>query len=81
MQKTVKRLGVWAVIVAAILMIPFLAGFPWTQGDYVFAGIVLFGAATVYEMATKSRSDKMHRIAVGAAVAMAVFLIWGWAVA
>jgi hypothetical protein len=79
-NNVVQRLGIWAVIVGAILLIPLLGKAPWTMGDFIFAGVVLFGAATIYEVMTK-KMDRAHRIAVGFAVAMVVFLIWGWAVA
>lgn len=81
MQKTTKRLSVWALVVAAILMIPLLAKAPWTVGDFVFAGVVLFGAAALYELVTKNLSSKNHRIAVGLGVLAVVVLIWAWAVA
>lgn len=78
---TVRRLTVWAAVVAAVLMIPFVTKAPWTGSDYVFAGIVLYGCAAAYELATKNMSNRMHRVAVGVAVAMVVLLIWAWAVA
>lgn len=82
MQKNVaKRLSVWAGIVAAILAIPFFTKAPWTAGDYIFAGVVLFGSATVYEVTTRNIEDSRHRFAVGAAVAFVLMAIWAWAVA
>ena len=79
-KNIVKRLGVWAGIVAAILMIPLLTNAPWTTGDFVFAGVVLFGAASAYEFATRNVADKHRRMAVAAAVLFVVMLIWAWAV-
>lgn len=76
-----KRLSMWAVVVAAILAIPLLAKFPWTLGDFIFAGAILFGAASAYEITTGNMTNKMHRVAVGAAAAFIVLLIWAWAVA
>jgi Kef-type K+ transport system membrane component KefB len=80
LTKTLKRVSVWALVVAAVLMIPYLGKFPWTTGDFVFAGAVLFSAATTYEVITSQLKNRNHRIAVGLAVAMVVILIWGWAV-
>jgi predicted PurR-regulated permease PerM len=77
----VKRLGYWALIVIAILLIPYVGGFPWTLSDFIFAGIVLYGCAAVYELLTKQMANKTHRIAVGAVVVLLLLLIWGWAVA
>ncbi len=82
MQKNVKkRLSVWAIVVAGVLMIPFLGKLPWTRGDFVFAGVVLFGLATIYEVSTKNMNNKMHRIAVGVAVAALLILVQAWAAA
>ena len=73
-----RRLSVWAIVVAALLMIPLLANAPWTRGDFVFGAIALFGAATVYELVTPHMSDKRHRIAVGVAVLVAIALGIAW---
>ena len=82
MQKDIqKRLSVWAALVAAVLMIPLVGRFPWTIGDYVFACVVLFGAATAYELTTKNMANRNHRLLVGAAAVVMVMLIWVWAVA
>lgn len=81
MKNTAKRLSTWAAIVAAILAIPLLARAPWTGSDFVFAGVVLFGSATVYEFATRNTRSTTRRLAVGAAVLAIVVLIWAWAVA
>ena len=80
MPSTTKRLSVWAAVAAGILTIPLLTNAPWTGSDFVFAGVVLFGAAAVYELATRTVTDKNRRIAIGVAVLFVLFLIWGWAV-
>lgn len=80
-RNVIKRLGVWAVVVAAVLMIPLLTNAPWTGSDFVFAGIVLSACATVYELATKNMSDFKQRAAVAAAVLFFIFLVMGWAAA
>lgn len=76
MQSTIKRLAVWAVIVAVVLMMPYLAKWPWTPSDFVFGAVVLFGSATVYELATRNMSNKNHRIAIGIAVCLVLAVIW-----
>ncbi len=76
MQNITKRLSVWAVIVAAVLTIPLLAKAPWTGSDFVFGAVLLFGSATVYELATRTMSNKNQRIAVGVAVFMVLAIIW-----
>lgn len=75
-----KRLSIWAAIVAAILMIPFVTKAPWTGSDYVFAGTVLFGAASIYEFTTRKMTNPNHRIIVGITVITVLIFIWGLAV-
>ena len=65
----------------AVQMIPFLAKAPWTFGDYVFATVVLFGSATVYELTTRNMKNKQNRLIVGIAVITVVIFIWGLAIA
>jgi hypothetical protein len=74
-----KRLGVWALVIAAVLMIPLATNAPWTGSDFVFGAVVLFILATVYELVTRNMSDYKHRAAVGAAVLLVIALIIGWA--
>jgi len=81
LKKISKRLGVWALIVTALLLIPFLGRFPWTMSDFVFAGVVLFGCAASYELITGNMKNKRQRIAVAVAVLTILLLIWAWAVA
>ena len=82
MQRNIaKRLGVWAVVIAAVLMIPLLGNAPWTAFDFVFGGIVLSASALVYELATRNMGNKKHRIAVGVAVLAAIALVMVWAAA
>lgn len=76
-----KRLSMWAVVVAAILMIPLVAKFPWTIFDFILAGIVLFGSATTYELATRKMTNKTHRIIVAIAVFAFLVLVQAWAAA
>lgn len=76
-----KRLSIWALVVAGILMIPLLANAPWTVFDFVFAGVILFGAATIFELATKNMKDSTHKIVIGILVAGTVICIWAMAVA
>jgi hypothetical protein len=74
-----KRLGIWALVVAGILMIPFVAKFPWTGRDFTFAGIVLFVCAAVYEFTTKNMKNKIYRAAVAIAILAFIVLVIAWA--
>lgn len=77
MQRNIaKRLSVWAVLVAAMLMIPLLTRAPWTGSDYVFGAVLLFGAASVYEMATRKIDDPSRRLKVGAVVFVVLAFVW-----
>jgi hypothetical protein len=74
-----KRLGVSAVIVALVLMIPFVTNAPWTGSDYLFAGIVLSLCALVYVFATKNMPSRRSKALVAAAILLFIFLVIGWA--
>ena len=82
MQTITKRLSVWAIIVALILLLPFVAmqfidEVVWTRSDFVIAGVLLFGSALVYELATRKMSNAKNRVAVG--IVVAAVLLWLWA--
>lgn len=76
MQKITKRLIMWAILVAAVLMIPLLGKFPWSGGDYIFAAVALFGSATIYELVSRKGGNTAYRVAVGIAVVTSLLLVW-----
>ena len=76
MQNITRRLSVWAIVVAAVLMIPLLAKWPWTGSDFVFGAVVLFGSATVFELVARKGSTVAYRAAVGIACAAGLLLVW-----
>ena len=81
MQNMTRRLSVWAIIVAIILMIPLVAmqftdEVNWTLLDFVTAGSLLFGSALVYELATRKMINTKYRLAVGVAVTAALLYLW-----
>lgn len=78
-NKIIKKLSIWAVIIFGILMIPFTTQMPWTKGDYLFAGSVLFILATVYELTTKNMKKLSNRLIVGVILIIVIFMIIGWA--
>lgn len=71
---------IWAVVVAAVLMIPVVTHAPWTGSDFVFAGVILFGATTSYEVIAHKMRTPGGRRMVGAVIAFMVLAIWAWAV-
>ena len=76
MHRTIKRLSIWALVVALILLIPVVGQWPWTLSDYVFAGILLFGVGVAYEFITRRATTTQYRIAVGLGVVTTLLLIW-----
>lgn len=71
-----KRLSVWAILIAAVLMIPLVTSAPWTGSDYVFGAVVLFGFATMYESITRHMSNPKHRTIAGFVVAGVLCVVW-----
>ncbi|KND49912.1 MAG: hypothetical protein AB197_00170 [Parcubacteria bacterium C7867-002] len=86
MKNTSHRLAVWAGVVGVILLIPLFftirdggvegVGWNWTLFDFVWMGILLFGAALVYELVIKKMGSGMYRAAGALAVATSVLLVW-----
>lgn len=74
-----KRLIIWAAIVSGILMIPLIAQFPWTLGDYVFATTVLSILALTYEAVTKNMTKFSHKLIAGVILLGVIIFIIGWA--
>lgn len=69
------RIGAWAAA-ALLLLLPLVTGAPWSLGDYVFAGILLFGSLGAYEVAVRLTGNTAYRAGVGVAIAAAFLLIW-----
>lgn len=78
-KKLTQRLGIWAIIVAGILMIPYITNAPWTTYDFVFAGIVLYILAIFFELITINMKSSRSRFFVGTVILMLIVLILGWA--
>jgi hypothetical protein len=76
MQNTIKRLGVWAILIAVILVIPLLTKAPWTGSDFIFGAVILFGAAVVYELITRNMNNRRNRVIAGFAVFLVLSFVW-----
>lgn len=76
MQSITKRMSVWAIIVAGVLMIPLAGKAPWTAGDFVFGAVVLFGSALVYELVASKGGTLAYRGAVALACGTGLLLVW-----
>lgn len=69
------RIAAWVVAVL-ILLLPWVAGAPWSVGDFVFAGVLLFGSLGTYEIAARTTGNIAYRAGVGVAIAAAFLLVW-----
>jgi hypothetical protein len=59
-----------------LLMIPLLARFPWSLGDFIVMGALLFGTGLTYVLISRLSDSIAYRAAVGLAVAAGFLLIW-----
>lgn len=66
---------------ALLLLVPLVAmqftnEVAWTLSDFVVAGALLVGTSLAYVVSAKKVSTKRQRIFIGAALALALFLVW-----
>ena len=71
-----KRLFGIVLGVALLLLIPLVAGFPWTLGDFVVAGILLLSTGLVCELVMRTVKNKDYQIGLIAGALVVLFLIW-----
>lgn len=80
-----RRMSRWQIAtwIAAvlILLVPLVAmqftdEVNWSVGDFVFAGVLLFGALGAYELAARMTGNTTYRAAVGVALVAAFLLVW-----
>lgn len=70
-----------ALATALLLLIPLVAmqftrEVVWTLADFVFAGVVFFGAGLTYVLIARKWNNTAYRLAVGVAVAAGFLLVW-----
>lgn len=75
----IKRLAVGELVVAGILLIPFLTKAPWTGSDYLFAGVVLSICSLIYVFVTRNMKNNLHKLGVAAVILFFILLVIGWA--
>jgi hypothetical protein len=79
MQNTARRLLLWAVVVALLLMIPLVAMrltevVNWDLFDFVVIGGLLFGVGLAYELVARRSGNTVYRIAFGIGLVAALLL-------
>lgn len=70
-----------ALATAAILSVPLIAmqftsEVVWTLGDFIIAGVLLFGAGLTFELLTRKLQDKKHKVIIGLAVLGVLLYVW-----
>ncbi|MEP9404176.1 hypothetical protein [Sphingomonas sp. VNH70] len=60
----------------ALLLLPLVAGAPWTLSDYVFAAVLLGIAGGAIEVAVRMSASLSYRLGALVATAAAFLLVW-----
>jgi len=91
MKKIIKRLIIWAVVIAVILLLPFLSmlfdikfydpgsGFEemnWDLSDFVIIGVALFSVGLAYEFIARRSQKTVYRVAFALGLFGALLLFW-----
>lgn len=76
-----KRLIIWAIVVLLVLMIPLVAmqisdQWHWHLSDFIFMGVLLYGACLAYEFIARKMPTTSYRLGVGVAVLTGLALVW-----
>jgi hypothetical protein len=70
-----------ALATLVVLLVPMVAmqftdEVNWTISDFIVAGLLLFGTGLAYELSTRNVKNIWKRIAIGAALFLALIFIW-----
>ena len=69
------RLAGWGGA-AALLLVPLIAGAPWSIGDYVFAAAIFALVGGTFELAVRRSGNGWYRSGVAVGVGTAFLLVW-----
>jgi 4-amino-4-deoxy-L-arabinose transferase-like glycosyltransferase len=69
------RLIGWAIPVG-LLMVPWLAQWPWTTSDFILAGAMFGIVGGTFELAVRASGNLAYRGGVAVALATAFLLVW-----
>lgn len=81
-DSSVPRATAWvAALTATLLLVPLVAmqfsgEVNWAPGDFVAAGMLLFGAGMAYVLATRRSRTTRHKVVVGALVFAGLAVVW-----
>lgn len=81
MFKQNKRLTGIVIAIVILLLVPLVAmqftdEVDWSLGDFVGAGVLLFGTALTYEWIARRAGNTAYRVAVGVALGASLILVW-----
>lgn len=76
-----KNIVFIALGTACVLLLPWLAmqfndSVAWSLFDFVVVGVLLFGTGVAFELVYRRAGTLEYRVAAGAALAGALFLVW-----
>lgn len=71
-----RKLLIIPAAVAALLLIPFVAGFPWTMLDYIVMGILLSVTGLFIGLVWTRVKIIKYRILLFGVVLLVFFLVW-----
>jgi hypothetical protein len=74
-MKNLRLTGI-VLVIAVLLLIPLIAGFPWTRLDYITAGILLLGTGLSCELVMRKVKRLEYKIVLCGALLGALVLIW-----
>jgi hypothetical protein len=64
------------VLVAPLVAMQSTDEVDWKPGDFTVAGVLLLGSVLLYELAARSMRHIRHRAVIGAAIVVALALLW-----
>lgn len=80
-RKFGQSILVVAVVTGLLLMVPLVAmqftnDVVWSAGDFIVAGLLLFGIGVSYVVATRNAPNIIYRLAMGLGLGATLFFIW-----
>jgi len=69
------RVAGWSLAVL-LLVLPLVAGAPWTVSDYVVAAVLFLSVGIPLELVVRKTSDAAYRVGVGTALVAAFLIVW-----